>query len=175
MFCLRVVPDEQRDNDLSAVSASSTVFSSSLKRRWIATFAFGVVHGFGSSFLLKPALQLAGSHPLTAILSFNAGIALAQVGLVGLLIPALALVGRFLIGDALAAIVISAVAGHAGWHWMADRWELLRKFTFARPTIDALFLAAALRWMMLLVIAAACYWVVFGVLRSGKHSEVHAE
>jgi hypothetical protein len=169
------LPVGQGENDLSALVASSAVFSSSLKRRWIATFAFGIVHGFASSFVLRPAFQLAGSHPWAAMLSFNAGIELAQVGLVVLLIPALALVGKFLVGDALVAIVVSALAGHAGWHSMADRWALLRKFTFERPAIDAFFLAAALRWMMLLVVAAACYWLVFSVMGPFGKSEVRSQ
>jgi hypothetical protein len=146
-----------------------------LKRRWIATFAFGLAHGFASSFVLKAAMQLAGSHAWTAILSFNAGTGLAQLVLVAMLIPALGLLGRFLVGEALGVIIVSALAGHAGWHRMADRFELLRKYTFEWPAIDAVFLAAALRWMMLVVIAAACYWLVFGVLRAGKHSEVQAQ
>ena len=48
---------------------------------------------------------------------------------------------------------------------MGERWELLRKFTFEWPAIDAAFMAGALRWMMLVVAAAALYWIVFGVLR----------
>jgi hypothetical protein len=170
-----VLPGQQREDNLSAIVAVSPDSSgTSLERRWIATFAFGVVHGFASSFVLKPAFQLAGSHPWNALLSFNAGIDAAQVALVVLLVPAFALLGRFVAGDALGAIVVSALAGHAGWHWMADRWELLRRFTFERPTFDALFLAAALRWMMLLVAAAALYWVVFGLARPPRKSEVRS-
>jgi HupE / UreJ protein len=156
-----------------AVSPISS--GTSLKRRWIATFAFGVAHGFASAFVLKPALQLAGSHPWTAMLSFNAGVELAQVVVVVLLVPALALLARFLVGDVLGVILVSALAGHAGWHWMVDRWELLRKFTFEWPTIDAVFLAGALRWMMLLVVAAGCYWLVFSVIGPAMQFDRQAE
>jgi hypothetical protein len=34
--------------------------------------------------------------------------------------------------------------------------------------IDAAFLAGAMRWAMLAVAAAALYWVVFGLLGSGR-------
>ncbi|MDE2474581.1 MAG: HupE/UreJ family protein, partial [Alphaproteobacteria bacterium] len=44
------------------------------KRRWIITFMFGLVHGFGFSFGLKQTLQFAGSHLLTSLLSFNVGV-----------------------------------------------------------------------------------------------------
>jgi hypothetical protein len=36
--------------------------------RWIITFAFGLVHGFGFSFGLQHTLQFAGSHLLTSLL-----------------------------------------------------------------------------------------------------------
>ena len=81
-----------------------------------------------------------------------------------MLIPALALVYCHLVDEWIAVILVSALAGHAGWHWMGDRWDLLRRFTFEWPAIDAAFLAVALRWSMLLVVAAALYWFVFGVL-----------
>jgi hypothetical protein len=138
-----------------------------MKRRWIASFAFGLAHGFGLSLALRPALQLAGSHRLTAMLSFNAGVELGQLLILVLLISALALLFRYAIGERTGSIVLSAMAGHTAWHWMDDRWELLRKFTFEWPAIDAAFLAGALRWTMLLVVAAALYWLVFGVMGSG--------
>jgi hypothetical protein len=153
----------QREGDFSAISAPSPVFSSSLKRRWLATFGFGLVHGFGLSLALRPALQLAGSHPLTATLSFNVGVELGLLLILTLLVPAFALLFRYLIGGRTGTIVLSALCGHTAWHWMGDRWDLLRKFTFERPAIDAAFLAGALRWLMLLVVAAALYWLIFGV------------
>jgi hypothetical protein len=161
----------QREDDFFAVSAVSAVPSgTSLRRRWIASFGFGLAHGFGLSLALRPALQLAGSHPLTAMLSFNAGVELGQLLVLVLLIPALALLFRYLIGERTGTIVLSALAGHTAWHWMNDRWELLRKFTFEWPAIDAAFLAGALRWTMLLVVAAALYWLFFGVLEPNLRS-----
>jgi HupE/UreJ protein len=147
------------------VSAVSPVSSeTSLKRRWIATFAFGLAHGFALSFALRPALQLAGSHTLTAMVAFNIGVELALLLVLALLIPAVALVFRYLIGERTGIVVVSALAGHTAWHWMDERWDLLRKFTFEWPTIDAALLAGALRWTMLLVAAGALYWLLFGVL-----------
>jgi hypothetical protein len=165
-------PQRSLSDSFSAVSAVSAVPSgTSLKRRWIATFGFGLAHGFGLSLALRPALQLAGSHPLTAMLSFNAGVELGQLLVLVLLIPSLALLFRYLIGERTGTIVLSALAGHTAWHWMDDRWELLRKFTFEWPAIDAAFLAGTLRWTMLLVVAAALYWLCFGVLGPNLKSE----
>jgi hypothetical protein len=33
--------------------------------RWVITFAFGLIHGFGFSFVLEHTLQFAGTHLLT--------------------------------------------------------------------------------------------------------------
>ena len=136
-----------------------------MKRRWLLTFAFGLVHGFGFSFALRDTMQLAGSHLLTSLLSFNIGVELGQLLVLLVLMPALGLLFRYVVDERVGTIILSALVAHTAWHWMGERWELLRKFTFTWPAIDAAFLAGALRWTMLLVVAAGLYWLVFGVLR----------
>ena len=148
------------ENIVSAVPSSSA-----LKRRWLATFGFGLAHGVGFAYALRPALQLAGSHRLTSVLSFNLGVELGQLVVLALLLPALALLFRYAVAERIGTIVLSALAGHTGWHWMGERYDLLRKFRFEWPAIDAAFLAGAMRWLMLLVVAAGLYWLVFGVLK----------
>jgi HupE / UreJ protein len=135
-----------------------------LKRRWFVAFAFGLLHGFGFSFGLGQTLQFAGSHVVASILAFNAGLEVAQVLVVAIAIAALDLVFRRLVAERLGTILLSAIAAHTAWHWMSDRWAILRQFRFEWPAIDALFWVAAMRWMMLVVVAAGLYWVVFNVL-----------
>jgi hypothetical protein len=159
-------PQNPQSQGISAVSASSA-----LKRRWLVTFGFGLVHGFGFSFALRQTLQFAGSHLLTSLLSFNVGVELGQLLVLVLLIPALDLLFRYVVAERMGTIVLSALVAHTAWHWMGERWELLRKFTFEWPVLDAAFLAGALRWMMLVVVAAALYWLVFGVLKPLRKSE----
>jgi hypothetical protein len=160
----------QRENHFSAVSAVSAVSSGRvLKRRWLVTFAFGLVHGFGFSFGLRPTLQFAGSHLLTSLLSFNVGVELGQLLVLVLLIPALDLLFRYVVAERIGTIIVSAIVGHTAWHWTGDRWELLRKFTFEWPMLDAAFFAGAMRWAMLLVLAAGLYWLVFGVFDLSKN------
>ena len=142
-----------------------------LKRRWLVTFGFGLVHGFGFSFALSQTLQFAGSHLLTSLLAFNLGVELGQLLVLVLLIPALGLLFRYVIPEAMGTIILSALVAHTAWHWMTERWATLRQFRLQWPVIDAAFLAGAMRWMMLLVVAAALYWIVFGVLRAGKRSD----
>lgn len=139
-----------------------------LKRRWLVTFGFGLVHGFGFSFALRQTLQFAGSHLLTSLLSFNLGVELGQLLVLVLLIPALNLLFRFVVPERLGTIVLSTLVAHTAWHWMGERWALLRQFRFEWPAIDAAFLAGTLRWLMLVVLAAGFYWLVFGVMGAGK-------
>jgi hypothetical protein len=150
-----------------------SVFSSSaFKRRWLVTFGFGLVYGFGFAFALRPALQFAGTHRLTSVLSFNIGIEAGLLLVLALLAPALNLLFRFAVTERLGTIIVSALIAHTAWHATGDRWALLRRFTFEWPAMDAAFLAASLRGAMLLVIGAGLYWVVFGMLRPPGKSEV---
>jgi hypothetical protein len=154
--------------------STPAVFSSSgsaLKRRWLVTFGFGLVHGFGFSFALRQTLQFAGSHLLTSLLSFNVGVELGQLLVLVLLIPTLDLLFRYVVAERVGTIILSALVAHTAWHWMGERWALLRRFTFEWPAIDAAFMAGALRWMMLLVVAAGLYWLVFGVLKPLRSSK----
>jgi len=145
--------------------ALENIVGANVKRRWVITFAFGLVHGFGFSFALRQTLQFAGSHLLTSLLSFNIGVELGQLLVLVALIPALDLLFRYVVAERLGTIILSALVTHTAWHWMTERAAILRQFRFEWPALDALFLASALRWMMLAVIAAGLYWLVFHVLR----------
>ncbi len=68
-------------------------------------------------------------------------------------------------------IVLSALVGAHGVALDGRSLGAARKFTFEWPAIDAAFLAGAMRWMMLLVVAAALYWLCFGVLGPNLKSE----
>jgi hypothetical protein len=165
-----VSPDRvNSEQKSSAVSADSPVsLRHALQRRWLVTFAFGLVHGFGFSFALRQTLQFAGSHLLTSLFSFNIGVELGQLLVLLVLIPALEILFRFVVAEQLGTIILSALVGHTAWHWMGDRYAVLRQFRFEMPVIDAAFLAGAMRWAMLAVAAVALYWVVFGLLGSGR-------
>lgn len=52
--------------------------SPGLSRRWITTFAFGLIHGFGFSFLLRE-IGLPNDEFITALLLFNLGVEAAQI------------------------------------------------------------------------------------------------
>ena len=132
-------------------------------RRWTITFGFGLIHGFGFSFALRQTLQLAGSHLLTSLLSFNIGIELGQLAVLLLIIPVLHLLFRFVVAEKMGIIILSAIVAHTAWHWMIERGGRLSEFPW--PALDAASWAIAIRWLMLIVILAAAIWLVFIMLR----------
>jgi hypothetical protein len=139
-------------------------------RRWMIAFGFGLVHGFGFSFALRQTLQLAGSHMLTSLLSFNVGVELGQLLVLALLIPALDLLFRYAVAERMGTIILSALVAHTAWHWMMERWAVLRRYRIQMPAFDAALWASALRWLMLIVIAAGAVWF-FATLRRERASQ----
>ena len=141
--------------------ALENVLGSSMRRRWIVTFGFGLVHGFAFSYALRESLQFAGSHLLTSLLAFNVGIELGQLLVLALLVPALVLLFRVM-PERAGTIILSLLVGHTAWHWLTERAEVLRRFPWTAP--DAAQLAAVVRWLMLLVVVAALAWLARGAL-----------
>src|ERR1700682_4133757 len=113
-----------------------------VQRRWMVAFGFGLVHGFGFSFALRQTLQLAGSHMLTSLLSFNIGVELGQLLVLAMLIPALELLFRYAVAERMGTIILSALVAHTAWHWMMDRWGVLSKYRIEMPAFDAALLAS---------------------------------
>src|SRR4029079_6655388 len=131
--------------------ALENIVGSNVGRRWVITFGFGLVHGFGFSYALKQTLQFAGSYVLTSLLSFNLGVELGQLAVLVVLIPALDLLFSRVVQERMGTIILSALIAHTGWHWMIDRGEILRQFDFQWPAMDVIFLLSLVRWMMVMV------------------------
>ncbi len=143
------------------------------ERRWVIAFAFGLVHGFGFSFALRQTLQFAGSHLLASLVAFNLGVELGQLLVLLLLIPILNALFRYAVKERMGTIILSALVAHTGWHWMTERWDRLRQYRFEWPALSAAFLAAALRWVLLILILGAVLWLVFRRTRySGAHDPI---
>jgi hypothetical protein len=140
--------------------------TSALARRWIAAFAFGLVHGFAFSFALGQTMQFAGGHMTMAVISFNAGIAFAELLVLGLLVPVLHLIFRFVVGERWGTIVVSAFGAHTGWHWLTARASQLWRYQFTRPDLTPAFFADVLRWLMLVVAVAGVWWLGSLLLKS---------
>jgi hypothetical protein len=143
--------------------ALENIVGSRIERRWVFAFAFGIVHGFGFSFLLRDSLQFAGDHLVTSLLAFNVGVEVGQLVVLLVLIPALGWLFRHAVAERLGIIIISAFVAHTGWHWLTERGGELMQFPF--PTIDAAFLASAMRGLMAALVLAGIVMLVGGRLR----------
>jgi uncharacterized membrane protein YwaF len=97
-------------------------------------------------------------------LAFNVGVELGQLLVLILLIPALDALFRFAVAERMGTIILSAIVAHTGWHWMTDRWAVLRQFRFQWPDFSPAFLASGLRWMMAVVILAGLVWLILGLI-----------
>lgn len=134
------------------------ILGGTLSRRWMITFAFGLVHGFGFSFALSERLQFAGEHLVLSLLAFNLGVELGQIAVLLILVPALIVLFRLGVPERMGVIVMSALAVHEAWHWLVERGGDLLKFPF--PRIDAAFLAGSARALMAALVLGALVWLV---------------
>ena len=137
--------------------ALENIVGSNLRRRWIAAFVFGLVHGFGFAFALRESLQFAGSHLVTSLLAFNVGVEVGQVAVLLVLVPLLSFVFRYL-PERIGTIILSALVAHTGWHWMLERGAQWRKYRL--PTLDAAAAASLLRWLMVAAVLAGFIWLL---------------
>ena len=155
--------------------ALENIVGSHTGRRWMITFAFGLVHGFGFSFALRQTLQFAGSYLLTSLLSFNLGVELGQLLVLLLLLPALELLFRKVVAERMGTIILSAIIAHTAWHWMVQRFETLRQFQFVWPVFDAAFMLWVVRWMMVIVVLAGLLWLVTTLnTKTQRHKDTKA-
>jgi hypothetical protein len=128
------------------------------RRRWIITFCFGLVHGFGFSFGLQNTLQFAGSHLLISLLSFNIGIELGQLLVLCVAVPALNILFRHVVAERMGVIILSAIVAHQAWHWMIERLGVLAQFP--RPEFTLADAVSGLRWLFAVGAVAAALWLV---------------
>jgi hypothetical protein len=149
--------------------ALENIVGSNVQWRWIITFAFGIVHGFGFSFVLRESLQFAGDHLVTSLLAFNLGVEIGQLVVLLILVPAIGLLFRYGIPERLGIIILSALVAHTAWHWMIERGEQLLQFPF--PSLDSAFLASVMRGLMAALILAGTVSVANGLVRRWLHAE----
>jgi HupE / UreJ protein len=149
--------------------AVENVVAPNLRRRWVITGLFGLVHGFGFSFALKQQLQLAGDHLLLSLLAFNVGVEVGQVLAGGATLAVLALIARLPTGARVAPLVISVLVGHTAWHWLVERADVLWRAPW--PELDgAAFVAVGRVLAALLVLGALIRWAVIWRSRRAARS-----
>jgi len=107
-------------------------------------------------------LQLAASHAVVSVTSFNVGLALGEVA--SLLLALAVLRGLFdrVLGPSLGVIVLSALLGHAAWHWMTDRsGELWHELGHAvEAGVSAASAIAVASWLLpAIILGGAAFFV----------------
>lgn len=138
--------------------AFENIAGANLQRRWAVTFGFGLIHGFGFSFLLRERLQFAGDHLVASLLAFNVGVEIGQLLVLLIVIPALGLMFRLVVAERMGTILLSALVAHTAWHWATDRGSVLMGYRWPDFTLaDA---ASFLRLLMVIVVAAGLVWVL---------------
>ena len=140
--------------------ALENIIGARWQRRWIIAFAFGLVHGFGFSFILSDTLQFAGSHLLTSLLAFNLGVELGQLLVILVAVPVLNLLFRTPHAERVGTIILSALLAHSGWHWMSDRAAAFAEYG-AWASIDSAAFGSAVQWIVFAVLGVAIGWFVF--------------
>jgi hypothetical protein len=88
-------------------------------RRWIWSFVFGLVHGFGFASALGE-LGLKGSAIVRALVGFNVGVEIGQLIFVALFLPALAVLKRGR-GASLTPRIASVAIAIVGSYWLGER------------------------------------------------------
>ena len=141
--------------------ALENVLGVDLSRRWAVAFGFGLIHGFGFSFLLTESLQLAGGQLVASLVAFNLGVEFGQLAVVVAAVPVVRwILGR--IGERMGVLIGSVLVGHTAWHWMMERGGALLAYDLRLPAVDAAFAASLLRWVALLLGAVGVAWALSG-------------
>lgn len=140
--------------------ALENILGAGIGRRWGIAFGFGLVHGFGFSFLLSESLQFAGGHLFSSLLAFNVGVEFGQLAILAVAVPALGLLYGKLTSERMWVIVLSALIAHTGWHWMTERGAAFIAYDITMPIFDLAFAAGLMRWLMLALIVAGAAWAL---------------
>ncbi|HEU4965249.1 MAG TPA: HupE/UreJ family protein, partial [Bacilli bacterium] len=66
--------------------AAENLLKKQFNKRWLLTFALGLIHGFGFAGVLAE-MSLPKTHMLTGLVTFNLGVEAGQLGVVIVLLP----------------------------------------------------------------------------------------
>ena len=106
---------------------------------------------------------------LTSLLAFNLGVEVGQLLIIVLAVPLLNWLFRNAVSERMGTVIFSAILAHSGWHWLSSRASDLTAYSFQWPAFDVAFLAALMRWAMLLLIIGSAVWILFVVYRRLLH------
>jgi hypothetical protein len=123
---LVTVPDRLVECAIAAsivwVALQNVLRPGGASRRWVVSFLFGLVHGFGFASTLT-ALRLPARNLALALLGFNLGVEAGQALVVALLLPLLLWMRRWRWEPRLVRAASFGVAG-VGLAWSVERLRL---------------------------------------------------
>jgi hydrogenase/urease accessory protein HupE len=91
-------------------------------RRWLLTFGFGLVHGFGfASVLRELGIGAGGSGAAVPLFSFNAGVEIGQIAIALLTLPAIWKLSRRPAFETRAVPACSILVALLGAWWLVQR------------------------------------------------------
>jgi len=129
-----------------------------LRHRWVVALVFGLFHGLG----FADTLQFAGSHPLAALLAYNIGLELGTLIILAIVLPAANLLFSQVVPERAGIIVASVFIGHAGWHWLTERFAIAQLSSW--PLMDLNLLLTVVRWLLALTVIGGAAWFVAGLI-----------
>jgi HupE / UreJ protein len=138
--------------------AVENVIAVNLRRRWLVTAVFGLVHGFGFSFALGEELQFAGGHLVVSLLAFNVGIEVGQILVVAVALPLLAWLARRPLASRYTSLAVSICVGLIAGYWLVQRAAMLAAAPW--PAGMDSFMGAARVLSVLLILGGAACWIL---------------
>ena len=118
--------------------------------------------------LEQPAKPGVAFRLVKKLLAFNVGIELGQLLVLAICVPLLNVLFRHKQAERVGTIVLMVLVAHTAWHWMIERFDVLRQFPW--PTFTAAGAASLLRWLILLVVLAAAAWLIPLLRRRGAEA-----
>lgn len=101
------------------IALENVLLRTASSRRWLVTFAFGLVHGLGFASALGP-LALGGTALAGALLGFNLGVEVGQAAVIAVVLPVLVVLRRLGVERRL-ALALSCALVVVGAAWCVQR------------------------------------------------------
>jgi hypothetical protein len=120
-------------------------------------------HGLGFAIALQETLQFAGSHPIAALVAFNVGLELGTIIILAISLPALNLLFTSVVSERAGIIVASVLIGHAGWHWLTERFVVAQMSSW--PLVDLNLMLTVVRWLLALTVIGGLVWFLAGLFK----------
>ncbi|XEC97759.1 HupE/UreJ family protein [Paenibacillus tarimensis] len=108
--------------------AAENMWKRQFLHRWILTFAFGLIHGFGFVNVLEN-IAVPGPNLVLALLGFNLGVEIGQLLLIAMIVPVMLALRKFNpVSFRRVTVGVSAILFLCGLLWAIQRaaYELTR-------------------------------------------------